>query len=81
VEVRDVTKLPDHPKFGVVTAFDAIHDQLAEGGAGLGAVWGVELARQMLAEAGFSSVDVHDCPRPQNCIFVCRPAAPEQPRA
>jgi len=45
---------------------------LAEGGAGLGAVWGEQLARRMLAEAGFTSVVVLDSPRPQNCIYVCR---------
>jgi Zn-dependent membrane protease YugP len=31
---------------------------LAYGGAGLGNMWGEQLARQMLAEAGFTSVDV-----------------------
>ena len=45
---------------------------LAEGGDGLGTVWGIEKAKQMLAESGFSRVQVHDSPRPQNCIFVCR---------
>ncbi len=126
-EVRDVTTLPAERTFDLITAFDAIHDQvapdavltavrhalapggiflmidfkfsssvegnmsnpyaplyygistmhcmtvsLAEGGAGLGTVWGMELARQMLAEAGFTRVDVLDSPRPQNCIYVCR---------
>jgi hypothetical protein len=32
---------------------------LAQGGAGLGAVWGVELAEQMLQEAGFTTVEQH----------------------
>jgi SAM-dependent methyltransferase len=31
---------------------------LAQGGAGLGAMWGEQKARQMLAEAGFTRVDV-----------------------
>lgn len=31
---------------------------LAQGGAGLGAMWGEQKARQMLAEAGFTLVDV-----------------------
>lgn len=44
---------------------------LAIGGQGLGTVWGEELARQYLAEAGFKKVRVLDAPRPQNCIFVC----------
>ena len=115
------------PRFDVITAFDAVHDQrspqevlrrvraalapggvfvmvdakfsshlaanvgnplaalcyaisllyctpvgLGGGGAGLGAMWGTELARQMLAQAGFSQVQMLDSPRPQNCIFVCR---------
>ncbi|WP_347353623.1 methyltransferase domain-containing protein [Intrasporangium sp.] len=32
---------------------------LAQGGAGLGTVWGVELAEQMIREAGFGSVERH----------------------
>lgn len=45
---------------------------LASGGPGLGAVWGEQTAKQMLAEAGFLRVEVHDSPRPQNYIFACR---------
>jgi SAM-dependent methyltransferase len=127
-EVLDVTQVPSEPKSDLITAFDAIHDQvdpaavlrnvrralaedglflmidfkfssnlednignpfaplyygistmhcmtisLAEGGAGLGTVWGIQTARRMLADAGFSDIDVLDSPRPQNCIYVCRP--------
>jgi len=127
-EILDVTRLPDTPKWDVITAFDSIHDQfepdrvlanvhdaldpdgvflmidfkfhsavednignpfaplhygisvmhcmtvsLAGGGAGLGTVWGMEKARTMLADAGFSAVDILNSPRPQNCIYVCRP--------
>jgi SAM-dependent methyltransferase len=126
-DVVDVAKLPAAPRHDLITAFDAIHDQLdpatvlrrihdaladdgtflmidfkfssavdgninnpfaplyygislmhcmtvslAYGGAGLGAVWGIEKAKQMLADAGFSRVEVLDSPRPQNCIYVCR---------
>jgi SAM-dependent methyltransferase len=132
--VLDAAQLPVTPQFDVITAFDAIHDQvapdvvlrrvhdalrpdgvfmmvdfkfssrlernlanrfaplyyaisvmhcmtvsLAEGGAGLGTVWGEELARKMLAEAGFGSVEVIDAPRPQNCIYFCRPASDDAP--
>lgn len=46
---------------------------LAEGGDGLGAAWGVELAQQMLRDAGFRSVEIkrlsHDI---QNCYFIIR---------
>jgi len=45
---------------------------LAIGGKGLGTVWGEQLARKMLAEAGFRDVKVLDTPRPQNCMYVCR---------
>lgn len=126
-QTLDVTGLPAEPKFDLVTAFDAVHDQLdptqvlrrasdalapggtylmidfkfasdvqgnmgnplaplhygvsvmhcmtvslAGGGPGLGTVWGVEKARQMLAEAGFTRVQVVDSPRPQNCIYICQ---------
>lgn len=46
---------------------------LAEGGAALGAVWGTEKASEMLVDAGFRHVDVLESPRPQNCIYACRP--------
>ena len=126
-EVVDVTSLAAEPRFDLITAFDAIHDQVAPeavlrgieralapggtfmmvdfkfssrvernignpfapmyygislmhcmpvslfgGGAGLGTVWGEELAREMLAKAGFGHVEIHDSPRPQNCIYICR---------
>lgn len=35
-------------------------------------MWGIEQARELLAEAGFTDVEVLDSPRPQNGIFVCR---------
>ncbi|MET0508275.1 MAG: class I SAM-dependent methyltransferase [Burkholderiaceae bacterium] len=126
-EVVDVAALPSDPKFDLITAFDAIHDQrapdavlggacralapdgaflmiefkfssrledniknpfapmyygfslmhcmpvsLAVNGQGLGTVWGEQLARRYLKEAGFGSVTVLDSPRPQNSIFVAR---------
>ena len=132
--VLDAAELPPDPPFDVITAFDAIHDQvvpdvvlrrirealspdgvfvmvdfrfsihlennlanpfaplyyalglmhcmtvsLAEGGAGLGTVWGEALARHMLSDAGFGSVEVVDSPRPQNCIYICRPGVSASP--
>ncbi len=42
------------------------------GGAGLGTVWGTQLATRMLNDAGFSSVTIHDLPGdPTNCLYVC----------
>ena len=44
---------------------------LAAGGAGLGAVWGEQRARQMLAGAGFTDVTVHDVPAdPLDLLYV-----------
>ena len=112
-EVQDTAAIPDQDRFDLITAFDAVHDQvdpagmlagihqalkpggtflmqdirahsrdrdnldhplcpflytistmhcmtvsLAQGGAGLGTVWGEELAVQMLGDAGFSNVEV-----------------------
>jgi Zn-dependent membrane protease YugP len=45
---------------------------LAGGGAGLGTVWGEQLAREMLKDAGFSRVEVSEAPGPMNNIYVCR---------
>ena len=45
---------------------------LAEGGEGLGAVWGEETARRLLGDAGFSRVEAVDCPRPQNVMYLCQ---------
>lgn len=45
---------------------------LAEGGMGLGTAWGEQMARRMLGEAGFTSIDVVDAPGPQNSIYICR---------
>ena len=47
---------------------------LAQGGEGLGAMWGEQKARELLAEAGFTSVDVHLLEHdPFNAYFVVRP--------
>ena len=45
---------------------------LAAGGTGLGTAWGEQSARRMLAEAGFTSIEVVDAPGPQNSIYICR---------
>ncbi len=47
---------------------------LAQGGPGLGTMWGKETAREMFREAGFREVEVHQLEGDvQNCYFVCRP--------
>ena len=46
---------------------------LAQGGEGLGACWGEEKARELLAEAGFTSVEVSRVEGdPLNAYYVCR---------
>jgi SAM-dependent methyltransferase len=65
-----------HPLAPLVYAVSTLHCltvSLAEGGAGLGTAWGEQVARQMLAAAGFGSVEVHDAPGdPMNAVFVAR---------
>jgi hypothetical protein len=47
---------------------------LAQGGEGLGACWGEEKARELPAEAGFTSVEVSQVEGdPLNAYYVCRP--------
>ncbi|HSI77162.1 MAG TPA: class I SAM-dependent methyltransferase [Lunatimonas sp.] len=125
---KDLTSFTPEGRFGLITAFDAIHDQarpdlvlntifksleedgvflmqdiyasekvhnnldhpfgrllysistlhcttvsLAQGGMGLGTMWGTERATRMLGEAGFSYIQEnrleHD---PMNCYFVVK---------
>jgi hypothetical protein len=47
---------------------------LAQGGEGLGACWGEEKARELLAEAGFTGVEVSRVEGdPLNAYYLCRP--------
>jgi SAM-dependent methyltransferase len=64
---------PFAPIYYTISTMHCMTVSLAEGGAGLGTVWGVELAETMLREAGFGEVTVLGSPRPQNCIVICRP--------
>lgn len=66
----------DHPLGPLLYTISCMHCMtvsLAQGGLGLGAVWGRETAEEMLREAGFTRVTVnrlaHDV---QNCYFVVR---------
>ena len=124
--VKDVATLDDQERYGLITAFDAIHDQakprevlrriaialrpdgvflmqdidasshvhgnldhpmapmlytiscmhcmtvsLALNGEGLGAMWGEEQARTLLADAGFTRVEVKRLPHDgQNSYFI-----------
>jgi SAM-dependent methyltransferase len=57
----DVGENLDHPMGPFMYTVSCMHCMtvsLALGGAGLGAMWGEQTARRMLAEAGFASVEV-----------------------
>ena len=46
---------------------------LAQGGKGLGTCWGVELAQDMLREAGFTQIEIHRLSHDfMNCFFIVR---------
>ncbi|MCZ7588965.1 MAG: class I SAM-dependent methyltransferase [Gaiella sp.] len=73
----DVDGNRDHPLGTFLYAISTFHCMtvsLAQGGDGLGTLWGEELAGQMLREAGFGSVEVHHLPHdPRNAYTVVRP--------
>jgi SAM-dependent methyltransferase len=64
----------DHPLGALLYAVSCMHCMtvsLAQGGMGLGAVWGVQTAERMLREAGFQDIRVHRFPHDvQNCYFI-----------
>jgi len=66
----------DHPIGPLLYTISTMHCMtvsLAQGGAGLGTVWGKELALEMLTEAGFGSVDVKELEHDfQNFFYVIR---------
>ena len=66
----------DNPVAPFIYAVSTLHCMtvsLAAGGAGLGTGWGEQLACQLLADAGFVDLAVHDAPRdPVNAVFVAR---------
>lgn len=65
---------PLGPLLYTVSCLHCMTVSLAQGGAGLGAMWGRETALRYFEEAGFSSVAVHELPHDdQNCYYVCRP--------
>lgn len=67
----------DHPGAPLLYMISCMHCMtvsLAQGGDGLGAMWGEEKARELLIEAGFSSIEVHLLEHdPFNAYFVVRP--------
>ena len=79
VDIKASSKLEDNldlPWASFLYAVSTTHCMsvsLAQGGDGLGTVWGVQTAERMLHEAGFSDVVVHDLEEdPFNAYFVAR---------
>lgn len=72
----DLEKNYDNPLAPMLYTISCMHCMtvsLAQGGAGLGACWGRELAEQMLREAGFRSVQVHKLPHDEmNYYYVVK---------
>lgn len=67
----------DHPMAPFLYTISTMHCMtvsLAQGGIGLGAAWGEQLARAMIDEAGFGSCDMYKLPHDiQNAYYICRP--------
>ncbi|HJR95041.1 MAG TPA: class I SAM-dependent methyltransferase [Gaiellaceae bacterium] len=65
---------PGGPLLYMISCMHCMTVSLAQGGEGLGAMWGEQRARELLAEAGFTSVEVHLLEHdPFNAYFVVRP--------
>lgn len=63
---------PLGPFLFTVSTMHCMTVSLAQGGEGLGTCWGEEKARELLAEAGFTSVDVSRVDGdPLNAYYVC----------
>jgi SAM-dependent methyltransferase len=66
----------DHPAGTFLYSVSTMHCMtvsLALGGAGLGTMWGEELAKKMLGEAGFNRITVERLPHDfQNLYYIAR---------
>lgn len=66
----------EHPMGSFIYTISCMHCMtvsLAQGGLGLGAAWGTQLARQMLNDAGFADVTIERFPHDvQNAYYICR---------
>jgi 2-polyprenyl-3-methyl-5-hydroxy-6-metoxy-1,4-benzoquinol methylase len=80
VDIRASSNLEDNcsnPLTAMLYGVSLLHCMtvsLACDGAGLGAVWGEQVACEMLRAAGFGRIEVHEIPQdPFNLVYVCRP--------
>lgn len=71
--LEEDAKLPLAPFLYTVSCLHCMTVSLAAGGAGLGAMWGVESASRMLDEAGFAKLEIHTLPHDLlNQYYVAR---------
>ena len=72
----DLAQNLDHPIAPLLYTLSTMHCMtvsLAQGGAGLGTMWGEELALGMLGKAGFTGIEVHQLDHDfQNNFYVMR---------
>ena len=65
--------LPLGPLMYTVSTMHCMTVSLAQGGEGLGTMWGEEKAREMLKEAGFKEVEVKRLPHDfQNRCYIAK---------
>lgn len=75
-QLEDNLENPLAPFLYAVSTLHCMTVSLARDGAGLGTVWGEQLARRMLSDAGFVDVRTHDVPDdPLNQIYLARTAS------
>jgi SAM-dependent methyltransferase len=71
--VEDNIDLPWGSYLYAISMFHCMSVSLGLDGDGLGTVWGVQRAQQMLADSGFHDVEVHDVDAdPFNAYFIAR---------
>jgi SAM-dependent methyltransferase len=77
LDIRAASRLEDNlvnplaPFLYGISTLHCMTVSLAHGGAGLGTVWGEQVARSMLADAGFVDVTVHEVPDdPLNQVYL-----------
>lgn len=82
MDIKAASRLEDNldnplaPFLYAVSTLHCMTVSLARDGAGLGTVWGEQVARRMLADAGFVDVRLHDVPDdPLNQIYLARAAS------
>jgi ubiquinone/menaquinone biosynthesis C-methylase UbiE len=69
--VHEDRENPIGPLLYTISCMHCMTVSLAQGGAGLGAMWGKETALRMLEDTGFTNIEVHQLPHDiQNYFFV-----------